>query len=220
MLSRINTSISFKSSDLFKNIPSLNPEYTQEENKAKTVTILGSSKATDAILDSMDLCSKVTKDLINNGYNILTGCGAYGIMGAAYNAASENSVKDIETGKPKQNLAIVMEPAWGDEDIEHCIPIGKSTSESDRIDKFSKTSNTILVFPGSATTIQEATSLIQKNEYTKNEPLKKIILVGQKFFEGLKLQYDQLAEAKLLKHKPEELFTVVNSEEEILEQIK
>lgn len=220
MINKLYSSISFRSNDLFKGIPALNPDYTTEESKAKTVTVLGSSKSSDAILNAMDLCSKTSKVLVNKGYNILTGCGTKGIMGSAHFAASESSAIDISTGKPKQNLAIVVEPAWGDEDLEHCTPIGKATSEADRIEKFGKTSNTFLIFPGSATTIQEAVSLIQQNEYSKDQPLKKILLVGKKYFEGLKIQYDKLAESKLLKHKPDELFKVVDSEDEILKEIK
>ena len=198
----------------------MNEKYTTLESKANTVTIMGSSKDTDGILDAMDLCSKVTKDLINIGYNINTGCGAKGIMGAAYNAAKENSAIDNETGKPLQNLSILVEPVWGDEDIENCVPIGKATSESDRIEKFGKTSNTFLIFPGSATTLLEASSLIQKNEYApKNEPLKKLILVGEDFFAGTVKQYQSLYDAKLLKHTPDELFKVVDTKGEILNEL-
>lgn len=201
-------------------IPPLEEKYTTAESKANTVTVLGSSKATDSILDSMDLCSKVTKDLVQGGYSILTGCGSNGIMGSAYNAAKENSAKDIKTGKPSQNLAIIMEPAWGDEDLENCTAIGKTKSEAERIVKFRNTSDNFLVFPGSATTMQEAVSLIQQNEYSpKNEPLKKIILVGRDFFAGLAKQYQNLYDSKLLKHSPDELFKVVDTEPEILNEL-
>lgn len=223
MINKITqASVSFKANfkDLFDAVPSLDERYTTPESRAKTVTILGSSKPTDEILSSMDKCSKITKDLIQSGYNIQTGCGAYGIMGSAYNAAKENSVKDIQTSRPLQNLAIIMEPAWGDEDLENCTPIGKSTSEADRIAKFRKTSNTFVVFPGSATTLQESVSLIQQNEYApKNEPLKKIILVGKDFFDGLTQQYQKLFNSKLLKHAPEELFTVLDSQDEVLKEV-
>ena len=219
MLNIVSSKISFKSNDLFKNIPPLDPNYTTEASRAKTVAILGSSKTKDLILDAMDLCSRITAHLVKEGYNILTGCGSDGIMGRAYQAARENSAIEASTGKPKQNLAIVMEPAWGDEDIDHCIPIGKAISEPDRISKFYQSADTFIVFPGSASTIQEAVSLVQRNEYPGNNKLKKIILVGRNFFEGLKQQYDQLAKAELLKHKPEELFTLVNSWQEIISEV-
>jgi len=210
--------ISFGSADLFKNIPSLNPFYVTEQSKDNTIAIFGSSKDTDGILNAMDLCSRTTKSLVEMNYNILTGCGTNGVMGRAFTAAKENSLIDQKTGKPKQNLTIVMDPPYGDEDIENSIPIAKANSELDRIDKFSKTANSFVIFPGSATTISEATTLIQQNEYTKEKP-KKIILVGKDFFAGLNKQYQALAEAKLLKHKPEELFKVVDTEKEILKEL-
>ncbi len=204
----------------FANVPYLDKKYTTQENRGKTVAILGSSKQTDAILNSMDLCSKTTKDLIKSGHNIVTGCGSNGIMGAAYDSAKTYSKKDTEKGQPIQNLAIVMEPAWGDEDLENCIPIGKAKSEEERINKFTKTADTFVIFPGSATTIQEAVSLIQKNEYkSKDQPAKKIILVGKEFFSGLEKQYNKLYESKLLRSDPENLFSIVDTEEEILDAI-
>lgn len=223
MIKKLNCiNISFKSNftDQMASIPEVDERFTTPESRAKTITILGSSKSTDEILASMDLCSKLTADLVRGGYNISTGCGAHGIMGSAYNSAKETSIKDIQTGRPLQNLAIIMEPAWGDEDLENCVPIGKSASEADRIAKFRKTSDAFVVFPGSATTLQESVSLIQQNEYApKNESLKKIILVGKEFFDGLAQQYQKLFDSKLLKHSPEELFTILNSKEDILKNI-
>jgi len=211
--------ISFGTTDLFKNIPDLNPNYTTKKSKDNTIGILGSSKETDAILNAMDLCSETTRTLVNMHYNIVTGCGTNGIMGKAFQAAKENSLIEEETGKPKQNLTIIMNPPYGDEDITNSVPIAKANSELDRIDKFSKTANSFIIFPGSATTISEAAALIQQNEYTKEKP-KKIILVGNDFFAGLNKQYQALANAKLLKHKPEELFKVVDTEKEILKEVE
>lgn len=208
--------------DEWNKIPNRIPKkYTKQENTSKTIVIMGSSKTTEPITDAVNLCADVTKLSFWGGYNIATGCGSNGIMGVAYNAAKENSVKDIKTGKTLQNLAIVMTPPWGDEDIKNCIPICKANSEANRISKFKKIANTFVIFPGSATTIQEATSLIQQNEYAKKEePLKKIILVGKEFFKGLSVQYQTLFGSKLLKHSPDELFKVLNNKEEILEEVK
>ena len=49
----------------------------------------------------------------------------------------------------------------------------------------------------------------------KPEDKKKIILVGKKFFKGLIEQYNKLYKSGLIKHKPSELFTVVDSEKEL-----
>ena len=93
-------------------------------------------------------------------------------MGAAYNAAKTYSKKD-EENKPSQNLAIVKTPLWGDEDIENCVVIDKADSEAQRIEKFSDLADKIVIFPGGAATLQEATTLISKNNYTPKEKRKK-----------------------------------------------
>lgn len=220
------SNISFCSNNSFQEewdkIPtSVGKKYANPNSSTKTVAIMGSSKSTNAISDSVELSAEVTKDIVQKGYNIVTGCGSNGVMGAAYNAAKENSIRDIKSGKPSQNLAIVMTPPWGDEDIQNCVAICKASSEDNRITKFRQVADTFIIFPGSATSIKEATSLIQQNEYAKSsEPLKKIILVGKEFFRGLVEQYQKLFDSKLLKHSPEELFKVLDDKDAILKEIK
>lgn len=203
--------ISFKAT-----IPNtIDPKYKTEESKANTVTILGSSKPVDDILRYMDMCSNSTKTLILSGKNIVHGCGAQGIMGEAYKSGEKYSTKD-ENGIPLQNLAIPVNPLWGDEDLDHCVPLVCANSESERIEKFAEVSNTILIFPGSAGTLQEASTLISKNYYGKPEDKKQIVLVGKDFFKGLTEQYEMLYKTGLIKNPPEDLFVVADSEEEII----
>ncbi len=202
--------VSFKS-----NIPiNINPQYCTKQSRENTIGILGSSKSTDEIMKYMDLCASVTKSMVQNKKNLLHGCGNSGIMGVAYNSGKIYSKKD-SNGKPIQNLAIIAQPLWGDEDLDNCIPLTTSKSEADRIEKFASVADIFVIFPGSSTTLQEATTLITKNYYGKPEEKKKIILVGRDFFKGLQEQYQQLYNSKLIKCPPEELFTVVDTEEEI-----
>ena len=190
------------------------PKYKSTESKANTIAVLGSSKTTDDILKYMDICSNSVKSMVLNGKNIVTGCGTSGIMGEAYKSGYNYSLKN-KNNLPKQNLGILTKPLWGDEDLEHCIPIGCAKSEAGRIEMFSQVADTILIFPGSTGTLQEAATLISKNNYGKAEDKKKIILVGKKFFKGLIEQYNKLYKSGLIKHKPSELFTVVDSEKEL-----
>jgi len=189
-------------------------KYKTSQSKTNTVAILGSSKTTDDILKYMELCSNSVKSIILSGKNIVTGCGTTGIMGSAYMIGKKYS-KQNEEGKPIQNLAILTNPLWGDEDLDNCIPLVAANSEAERVEKFSEVADTMIIFPGSAATIQEAATLITKNYYGKNEDKKKIILVGRDFFQGLIGQYNTLYETGLIKCKPNELFTVVDFEEEI-----
>ena len=200
-------------------IPSqIKAQYYMPESTSKTVGILGSSKTTEEILNHMEACADITKGLILSGKNIVHGCGNSGIMGAAYNSGKIYSEKD-NNGKPIQNLAIIAEPMWGDEDLENCIPLTTSKSEADRIEKFSQIADSFIIFPGSSTTLQEATTLITKNYYGKEEDKKQIILVGRDFFEGLQKQYQKLYDSKLIKCPPSELFTIVDTKEEVEELI-
>lgn len=199
-------------------IPQLDKQYTRPEKRAKTVVILGSSKTTEPLIEYLDLCSKTTKELVQHGYNIVTGCGTKGIMGAAYYAAKESSATDLN-GKPVQNLAIIVNPLWGDENLNDCVVIGKANSESERIVKFTKVADNFVVFPGGTTTMQEATTLIRYNVHSEECGLKKIILVGKEFFAGLKQQYETVAKMKFLNKPPEKIFKILSNKNEIINAI-
>ena len=187
--------------DFIKTIPNLNPQYTTKESRQNTVAILGSSKSTDAIDKYLRASSDITRHFIENGFNVVHGCGTKGIMGEVYDAAQKHSIKD-SLGKPIQNLAIVVEPLWGDENLSGCIPIGKANSEAERITKFAKVADSFVIFPGSAGSLQETTTLIQNNHYLKDGESKKVILFGADFWEGLVSQYKKLFDMKLLKENP------------------
>ena len=200
-------------------IPNRIPQqYKTKISKQNTVAILGSSKTTTDILSYMDMCSNSVRIILRKGKNIVHGCGTTGIMGAALSTAIKYSSKDW-TGQPFQNLGIVTDKRWGDEDTDNCIMLASAVSEADRIDKFTEVADTMLIFPGSVTTLQEATSLITKNYYGDIKDKKKIILVGKEFFKGLDNQYKTLYENGLINCKPNELYTLVDSLEEINKNI-
>ncbi len=205
--------------DLINEIPNLNSNYTKAKSKQKTVAILGSSGSSGSLEKYLKASSDITRHFVENGFNIVHGCGSKGIMGEVYNSAKDASIKNA-AGKPLQNLAIIVQPLWGDENLRDCVPIGKANSESERILKFTQVADNFVIFPGSATTLQEATTLIQNNRYPKNNEVKKIILFGLDFWEGLVTQYKKVFEMNLLKENPiGKLFHVVNSKEEVLRLI-
>ena len=194
-----------------KEIPSV---YKTAQSKKNTIAILGSSKSSEQIMSYMDMCSNVVKGLMNADKKIVHGCGTMGIMGAAHFAGVKFSKTNFDD-KPEQNLGIVTDNLWGNEDTDNCIMLTSAKNEADRIDKFAEVADTILVFPGSVTTLQEATTLIQKNYYGQKEDKKKIILVGKEYFKGLDEQYQTLYKNGLITCKPDELYKIVDSEEEI-----
>ena len=204
--------------DLLKNVPALDKRYTTSEMRKKAVVVLGSSKTTEPLMKYMDLCSETTKAFVQSGFNIVTGCGTKGIMGSAYYAAKSASAVDL-SGKPVQNLAIVVDPLWGDENLEECVLIGKASSESERIMKFAKVADNFVIFPGGVTTLQEAATLIRHNVHSSESMLKKIVLVGKDFFAGLRQQYKALADLKLIKNDPDAYFRIISEKNEILKTI-
>ncbi len=204
--------------DALRHVPPLDSVYTAPKMREKAVVILGSSKTTEPLMEYMELCSDTTKELVKNGYNIVTGCGTKGIMGAAYYAAKEASALDMN-GKPVQNLAILVDPLWGDENLRDCLLIGKASSESERIVKFTKVADNFVIFPGGTTTLQEAATLIRYNVHSEENKFKKIILVGKDFFAGLKNQYETMAKMRFLKKVPDYFFKILSEKNEIINAI-
>lgn len=200
----------------FDEIPPLDERYAAPESRARTVTVLGSSKSVDPIKEQVALSAEASGELIRRGYNVLTGAGSAGVMGAAYAAAAENANAAPDARPRGENLVIAVRPAWGDENLSDARAIGIADSEAGRIEKFAETSDSVLIFPGSAGSLQEAATLIAKNAYRGKAPLKRIILVGRDFFGGLSEQYRRLFADGLLKEAPEALFRVVDTAEEIL----
>ena len=139
-------------------------------------------------------------------------------MGAAYYAAKEASALDMN-GKPVQNLAILVDPLWGDENLRDCLLIGKASSESERIVKFTKVADNFVIFPGGTTTLQEAATLIRYNVHSEENKFKKIILVGKDFFAGLKNQYETMAKMRFLKKVPDYFFKILSEKNEIVNAI-
>lgn len=191
----------------------IDEKYTSQESKDKTVTILGCSQDADPIKEPMTKTYYIAKELVNRGYNVLTGCGDKGIMGAAYKGAL-SAEKNQEN--PEKNLAILVNPLWGNEDTKHCKVIAKlASSESDRIENgFLKASNNFLIFPGGAGSMQEAATFIAKNRYCcKNSQHLNILLVGKDYYRGLEQQYDDMYKAGALRTEPKKLFKIIDADD-------
>jgi predicted Rossmann-fold nucleotide-binding protein len=178
--------------------PAIDSRYYKPENKVKNVVVLGSSKNSKELDKYLKACSDVTRYFVENGYNIVHGCGTMGIMGETYATAQKYSAKNANN-KPVQNLGIITEQLWGNENLENCILIGKASSEADRIEKFVKVSDKFVIFPGSAGTIQEASTLVSKNVYNQNPP--KIVLFGSDFWKPFEMVFKKIMEFDLLKNK-------------------
>lgn len=201
MLVNSNLNIGFKSTIKQpviqqEDIPDLDQRYTTPESRAKTFAIMGNSRTSQDIIPQMGEMFRATKTLTQNGYNIATGCGDGGIMGAAYRGANAGIKAAQKQGKqPGENLALVRTPLWGDEDLAHCRPVGKFLSEAQRVeDGFFKVADHVIVGSPGATTLGEASIAIASNKYSKDK--KDVCLVGRQYgdFDGLNQQYEQMAQ--------------------------
>ena len=68
--------------------------------------------------------------------------------------------------------------------------------------------------------MQEATTLIQHNKYSKPGNLLTIILFGREYQKGLTLQYEKLFEMELLSENPiGNSFFLANSKEDVMDVI-
>lgn len=208
-----NNVVSFKNNSSNINNPlEIKDEYVSSDSKKKTVTILGISNNAESLKEPIKKTFRIARELVNRGYNILTGCGAKGIMGAAYKGAL-SAEKDPEN--PKKNLAVLVNPPWEEGDQEHCVVISKpASSEADRIENgFSKASNNFLIFPGGPCSIQEASALIAKNKHLKGSEHLNIFLVGSDYYRGLIQQYDDMEKLGTLGIERENLFKVIEPDE-------
>ena len=196
---------------IIRQTPVIDSRYFKPENKAKNIVILGSSRNSKEVDKYLKTCSDITRYFVEHGYNIVHGCGTTGIMGETYKTAQKYSIKDTNN-KPIQNLAIITEQLWGNENLNDCVLIGKATSEADRIEKFVKIADKFVIFPGSAGTIQEASTLVQKNVYNQNPP--KVVLFGSDFWKPFEMVYKKIIEFDLLKKK--HLFDIVDKASDVI----
>ena len=199
------------------NSNSYKPSFKFKIEKDKNVAILGSSKSSDALLPDIVKVSKITREIVTSGKNIVTGCGTKGIMGQAYYTAAGYSETD-KFGIPTQNYVILKSPLWGDEDIKNCRIISTQTTEGRRIESFIESANKFVIFPGGPGTIQEASTLIANNYYNK-EDKKDIILVNKEYFKPLDEQYKKMYDMGLLKVEPEKLYTITDDIDKVMDII-
>lgn len=190
-----------KKGEIIKEFPDRLHEYYNKRN----VIVLGSSRSTPDSEKTLRKVEKIAKELALRGYNIVTGAGDCGVMGAAitgaYNAINLTD-RRINWNAPEHvgaSISVVTQGGWGDEDLNRSTPISMAVSgdEHERVKIFNDLlenphSAVIIAEPG-ATTLQEATTLIAMNKYRKKgTPPNRIFLLGKDNFEGLQQQYARM----------------------------
>lgn len=188
----------FKSKDgkIIKKFPDRLDEYYGQRN----IIVIGSAATTPQISSKLKEIEKMTEELTSRGYNIITGAGKDGVMGAAING-SFNAMERSHYEYIGNSLSIITQNGWGDEDLYRSKPISMAISgkESERIEIFNKLlsnpfSAVIVAKPG-CTTLQEMTTFIAMNKYRKKgTPPNRIFLLGKETFEPIKKQYKKMYE--------------------------
>ena len=203
-----------------ESVPALDPYFEGEEQRAKTVTILGSSRSSDPLKPYMLAAESLARDLVLRGFHVLTGCGSAGIMGAAYRGAS-TAANLPPGGSPRgENRVILIRPLWEPCDFTTARAIGIAESEGERIEKFRRASRTFVIFPGGAATLQEIATLVTMNRYSERfGPRRKLLLVDRRFYAGLAAQYRKQEQSGTLGAPVRDLLRIVDSPERVLRAI-
>lgn len=195
-------------------IPVLDPAYLSAASRAKTVIICGASSSKPGTVAYEPMAAAVSRAVVGAGGNVLTGCGSGGTMGAAYYAAADAA----QAEGAGENLAIVKQPAWGDEDLANARVLATAQTEEARFDLFQKLGATLVLFPGGAGTLLEVAKAVEGAAYPRpgQPPFDTIVLVGTAFYAGLRLQLDALVEAGTMKAEVRSRFTFVDDAEELV----
>ena len=122
-----------KNGELIKEFPDKLDEYYGQRN----IIVIGSAASTPQISKDLQELEKITEALTKRGYNIITGAGADGVMGAATTGVHNI----LLSGKGQidysgSSLCVLTQGGWGDEDLLRSTPISMAPSgkESERIE--------------------------------------------------------------------------------------
>lgn len=190
----------------------IDPKYRTPESRARTVTVLGSSRNSEDDSDGKEL----GYTLVSRGYNTVTGAGNKGKMGATNIGAHQ---AEEETGGNRgRALGIMTRQSWGDEDFKNCDIIGQSSDDFSRVSDFTDVSDHTVVLDGGATTVAEAAMMISKAKYPeKGRQKPDISLVGDTY-EPLNDQYGNLERKGTLGAKRSDLYSRYKDVKDLLEK--
>lgn len=201
-------------------VPHLEPLCETEAERSRTVTLLGSSRDAPELMPYADAARALARSLVASGKHILTGCGAKGIMGAAYDGAT--ALPGMVPGKHcGENRVILVTPPWEKPDLVNARAIGTASSEAERIELFRRCCRTFVVFPGGAATLQEIATLVAFNRYVEDPADRvRILLVDGRFYAGLVAQYREQERMGTLGTSLDGLFEVAEPGEDLTARVQ
>ena len=166
-------------------VPPLDARYVTPASRARTVVICAGSSSKPGVVPYEPFTAALATAVVRAGGNLVTGGGTKGPMGAAFKAGAA-AARAEGAG---ENLMVVKEPVWGDEDFVNASAIGKAPSESARFEHFQRVGATVVICAGGPGALLELAMAINGVVYPSPDlpPFTSIIVVGD-FYEGMKRQ--------------------------------
>ncbi|MEI8390743.1 MAG: hypothetical protein WCG23_12775 [bacterium] len=215
---RLNCNIFFKANRPSNKdeVPAeINYKYSTPESREKTIAILGASVDSQELSPYTKQANSLARELVARGYNIVTGAGSAGIMGAA-NKGGHEAELNPENKNHGECLGLMTQEAWGNEDYRNCNIIKRAGDDFTRIADFDKVAKHIVAFPGGAMTVAEATSFIAKARYEKGDKKPDVSFIGP--YQGLDFQYETLEKIKTLGTNRQTIYKSYNDVKSLLDE--
>jgi predicted Rossmann-fold nucleotide-binding protein len=197
-------------------VPALDERYVAPASRACTVVICAGSSSKPGVVAYEPFTAALARSVVGVGGNVLTGGGTKGPMGAAFNAAALTAKED----KAGQNLMVMKEPVWGDEDFVKGRGVGRAPTEEARFDLFQRLGATLVICPGGPGALLEASKAIMGVAYPNPDlpQFDTIVVVGD-FYEGLKRQVETYVAAGTMKPEQAAKLRFVPPTDELIAEI-
>jgi uncharacterized protein (TIGR00730 family) len=158
-----------------------------------------------------DVAERTAKVLTKNNITTVYGGGAVGLMGRLADTAMEKNGKVVGI-IPK----FMMDVEWGHKNITELILV-KDMHE--RKKKLIEDIDAIVILPGGSGTLEETMEVITLKRLGKfTKPI--IFINTDGFYNSLFHLFDKMVEEKFMRKEHQEMWTSINTPEEIIDAIK
>ncbi len=197
-------------------VPSLEARYAEPASRKKTVIICGGSSSKPGVVAYEPFTAKLADRVIRAGGNIVTGAGEHGPMGSAFRAGAAAALAP-NTG---ENLSVMRDPGWGDENFKDARAVGKAPSDELRFDKFEQLGATVVIAPGGVGALLEGVKALYSVAYPNPSlpPFDDILVVGD-YYRHLKGMVDEMVSAGTLSTAAAAKVRFVPADDRIIDEI-
>lgn len=158
-----------------------------------------------------DVAEKTAMQLVKNNITTVYGGGAVGLMGRLADVAMQNDGNVVGIIP-----SFMMDVEWGHKNISELIQV-KDMHE--RKKKLIENIDAVVVLPGGSGTLEEVMEVITLKRLGKfTKPI--IFINTEGFYNGLFELFDKMIEERFMREEHRNIWTSVNSPEEIISAIK